>query len=73
MALRQPCLEELKGCSQETGEGAEEQRAPRETRGELSGAASGNSLDSGEWTEGQPLLEGCREAVASEERQDGGR
>lgn len=66
-------LEELKGCNQETGEGAEEQRAQWETRGKLSGAASGNSLDSGEWAEGQPLLESCREAVASAESQGRGR
>lgn len=36
-------------------------------------AASGNSLDSGEWTDGQPLLEGCTEAVSSGESQVWGR
>lgn len=42
-------------------------------RGELSVAASGNSFDSGEGTDVQPLMEGCREAVSSGESQDGAR
>lgn len=66
-------LEGLKGCGQGTGEagdkkGTEDQRAPWEMMGGLSGGAPGSSgevhpLDSGEKVEGQPLREGCREAA----------